>query len=176
MSAIILVAYGLRSFAGTFSEGKKASGKGQSSTEKPAPRQQAPPTRKEKLQPVLDYAKSLVGKPYRAGGSKPDRGFDCSGFVRHVYATSMDLKLPRSSRGMAKFGTSVPLDEVKVGDLLFFTGSNAESGTVGHVALVLDPSDGIAMIHASSRGVVIDQYQAMPYYLARFLQARRVFP
>ncbi len=176
MSAIILVAYGLRSFAGTFSDNEDVSQEVQTSAEEPITQQKPPLSREEKLQPLLDYAKSLEGKPYLAGGSRPDQGFDCSGFVSHVFAHSMNVVLPRSSRAMSDFGTSIPLDEVQVGDLLFFTGSDAQSGTVGHVALVLDPSDGMAMIHASSRGVVIDKYQAMPYYLTRFLQARRVLP
>lgn len=126
---------------------------------------------------VLSYARELEGKPYRGGGSHPDRGFDCSGFVRHVYFEAGGLKLPRSSRAMAKVGEIVDLSELRPGDLMFFTGSNANSKSIGHVAMVLAVApNSIQMIHTSStKGVIIQEFFNMPYYLARFRWARRPY-
>src|SRR5947207_2188066 len=35
---------------------------------------------------AIDYARSLIGVRYTYGGSSRRTGFDCSGFVRYVYA------------------------------------------------------------------------------------------
>jgi hypothetical protein len=42
------------------------------------------------------YARHLLGVPYRYGGDSPRSGFDCSGFVRYVYA-HFGVSLPHSS-------------------------------------------------------------------------------
>lgn len=145
---------------------------------KPAPRSSTQvsdePTTISPRDRVILYALSLVDKPYRGGGTQPDQGFDCSGFLQHVFKASIGYQLPRSSSAMAGLGQAVDLDQVRKGDLLFFTGSDAESEEVGHVALVVAAQENIHMIHASSRGVVVDVYQAMDYYQDRFLQARRL--
>ena len=40
-------------------------------------------------------ALDLVGIRYRRGGTSTETGFDCSGFTRHVFETSLGLVLPR---------------------------------------------------------------------------------
>jgi cell wall-associated NlpC family hydrolase len=42
---------------------------------------------------LLTYWKDLIGKPYTTGGDSPEGGFDCWGFVRHVYFTQ-GVELP----------------------------------------------------------------------------------
>lgn len=54
-------------------------------------------------QPLVSYALSLQGIPYRYGKETPREGFDCSGFVKHVYG-KQGIWLPRT-----------------VGDGLYFT-------------------------------------------------------
>ena len=68
---------------------------------------------------VMKTAFSQVGNPYRYGGSKPETGFDCSGFVKWVYGQN-DIKLPRSSGDMLASGSSVNRKELRPGDLVFF--------------------------------------------------------
>lgn len=93
---------------------------------------------------VLSAADEVVGTRYRYGGTSPKRGFDCSGFVRWVYA-QQGIDLPRTARGMARAGTRVPArrTELAPGDLLLF----AAGGRVTHVAIYV--GDG-RIIHASS--------------------------
>lgn len=132
-----------------------------------------PPIHPE-IKKILTKARTLNGSPYLGGGNSPS-GFDCSGFVRYVYQ-DIGVVLPRSSSSMALVGQPIERQNVRPGDLLFFTGSDANLATVGHVALVLEhKADQLLMIHASNRGVVVDDYYDMPYYQERYLSANRPY-
>ena len=122
---------------------------------------------------VLDFAKSLIGVPYRYATSNPDKGFDCSGFVNYVFA-NFGFKVPRSSPEFAKAGTPVKLSDAKVGDVLIFTGSNPKQRRIGHVGIIysIDESGKINFIHSSSgkaKGVTITPLN--DYYKSRFMKA-----
>ena len=123
---------------------------------------------------IINYAKRFLGVPYRYGGTTPS-GFDCSGFINYIFG-NFGFDLVRTSYGLAELGTTVKLSEIRPGDLMFFKGSNVNSTSVGHVALVIDHNeDGIKFIHAStSRGVVIDNFNTSKYYIPRFLKAKRL--
>ena len=99
---------------------------------------------------VLADAEQLVGTRYRYGGSTPERGFDCSGFVQWVFSRQ-GIELPRTSRAMSKSGVRIAARRAVLlpGDLLFFAEQNA---AISHVAIYA--GDG-RIIHASSgQGVV----------------------
>lgn len=68
---------------------------------------------------IVATALSLTGVAYRYGGDSPEEGFDCSGFVRYVYA-SHGIVLPRDTASMAAALAQVPLAARRPGDLLFF--------------------------------------------------------
>ncbi len=128
----------------------------------------------ETINDIVSYAKQFLGTPYKFAGTSPI-GFDCSGFIYYVMG-NFGFNITRSSYGMAEFGETVRLSEVRPGDLLFFKGRNINSKTVGHVALVVENNGGvIKMIHAStSRGVTIDTFTNNDYYVPRFLKAKRL--
>ncbi len=67
---------------------------------------------------IIAVAASLLGIPYRYGGSSPSTGFDCSGFTSYVYKVAKGIVLPRTAegqrRGAVKIANPVP------GDLVFF--------------------------------------------------------
>jgi cell wall-associated NlpC family hydrolase len=128
----------------------------------------------ETINGIVSYAKQFLGTPYKFAGTSPI-GFDCSGFIYYVMG-NFGFNITRSSYGMAEFGETVRLSEVKPGDLLFFKGRNINSKTVGHVALVVENNEGvIKMIHAStSSGVTIDTFTNNEYYVPRFLKAKRL--
>ena len=67
---------------------------------------------------VADIAMRYRGAPYRWGGAGPS-GFDCSGFVRYVYA-QVGVSLPHNAAMQYEHGTPIPRDRLQPGDLVFF--------------------------------------------------------
>jgi len=116
---------------------------------------------------LVNTALEFRGVPYRNGGSDPS-GFDCSGFVQYVFA-KFGTVLPREVRDQYRAGTSVDLDEVVAGDLLFF---ETVSRGASHVGMAIGAGE---FVHApSSQGVVrVERYDAS-YWARRFVGARRV--
>lgn len=89
----------------------------------------------------------MIGKPYRAGGSAPGEGFDCSGLVHYAYRV-LGMDLPRTAATQRGATTSVPAGQQVVGDLLFFS---LGSG-IDHVGIYY--GDG-RFVHAPSRGKTV---------------------
>jgi cell wall-associated NlpC family hydrolase len=121
---------------------------------------------------LIDFAKSMLGIPYRYATSNPKVGFDCSGFVSYVFS-NFGFKVPRSSVEFSSTGKEVSLGNAKVGDVLIFTGSNPRVRRIGHVGIIYSIDDeGIKFIHASSgkaHGVTITSLDG--YYKSRFIKA-----
>ncbi len=126
---------------------------------------------KATARPILK-ALSLLGTPYKFGGSNPDQGVDCSGFVKHVYKETADLTLPRSARDMSRLGESVAKSELKPGDLVFF---NTRRQPNSHVGIYKGNGE---FVHASStrRKAVTVSRMDQKYWASRFNGARRVLP
>jgi LysM repeat protein len=76
-------------------------------------------TNRSQVNSILKTAFSQYGVPYRYGGSSPETGFDCSGFVSWVYK-QYGVDLPRSSRAMMTAGTPIEKADLRPGDLVFF--------------------------------------------------------
>jgi cell wall-associated NlpC family hydrolase len=134
-----------------------------------------PPARGTLGATVIPTAEDYLGTPYRYGGVSPTTGFDCSGFVRYVYAKH-GVSLPRTSREMASSGTRLTPDfnTLRAGDLVMF----AEKGeAISHVAVY---AGGERIIHASaSAGRVryddLDTDRGQ-WFKRRIVAARRVSP
>jgi len=109
------------------------------------------------------YARRLLGVPYRYGGSSPRTGFDCSGFVRYVYA-HVGVSLAHSSFADFWRGKRVGRWAMKPGDLVFFDGE-------GHVGIYLGHN---RFIHAPHTGTVVSISTMTGWYGSRFDGARRL--
>lgn len=70
-------------------------------------------------QKVIEYARTLIGKPYIFGGNYPtDNGTDCSGLAVYSYS-KVNISLPRTTYDQIKQGTEVSESDLKIGDLVF---------------------------------------------------------
>lgn len=122
---------------------------------------------------LTKYAKKFRGVPYVWGGTKPS-GFDCSGFVRYVFA-KFDMPLTHSSRELSEVGYEVDTQQAYAGDLIFFSRSSKDGSPVGHVGIVVSNDEkGIRFIHASTSRGVIFSYLSEGYYSERFVTVKRV--
>jgi len=119
---------------------------------------------------LIQTALGFRGVPYRLGGDTPDRGFDCSGFVRYVFGLNQ-VTLPRTVSQQSSAGRRVDARNVRPGDLLFFATSTSSAS---HVGIAIGAGQ---FVHApGEKGVVrIDQIDS-PYWKDHFLEARRVVP
>jgi peptidoglycan DL-endopeptidase CwlO len=114
-------------------------------------------------QRVVRYAKRFIGVRYVYGGSSPRSGFDCSGFVRYVYA-HFGVSLPRSSYAQFGDGRRVSRGSLRPGDLVFFD-------AVGHVGLYVGNG---RFIHAPHTGTRVQISPLAGWYSSRFSGARRL--
>lgn len=79
------------------------------------------------LENIADMRKALIGLAmnlrdirYVRGGRDPSTGFDCSGFVRYVFAHAIGMQLPTNSASQFLEGLKVKRADMKPGDLVFF--------------------------------------------------------
>ena len=131
--------------------------------ESEAPATEDPSSSSDLGQQIASYAVQFVGNPYVYGGTSLTSGADCSGFVQSVFA-NFGIGLSRTAASQAGGGTSVSLDSLQAGDLLFYS----SSGSIDHVALYIG---GGQIVHAanSASGIIISNaYYSTPVAARRY--------
>lgn len=124
------------------------------------------------LDSIINYSEKYIGTPYKYGGTTPD-GFDCSGFVQFLF-NNFGIKIPRIPADMAEMSNKVDYKDIRPGDLVYFKGSNINSMEIGHVAFVVERNgDNFKFIHATSKGVMINDIEQYDYWKTRYLFATR---
>lgn len=91
---------------------------------------------------LVAYAQQFLGNPYVYGGTSLTKGADCSGFVMSVFS-HFGISTGRSSRDQAARGKTIPVSEVKPGDLLFY----ASGSYINHVGIYVGNGK---VIHSST--------------------------
>lgn len=115
---------------------------------------------------LVPLAKKYVGVPYQFGGSS-EKGFDCSGFTRHVMS-GVGVTLARTTAEQYKQGSAVKKEDLRVGDLVFF--ETYKKGP-SHAGIYIGDNE---FIHASSsKGIAVSSLDDS-YYKKRYIGARRV--
>ena len=95
---------------------------------------------------LMEEATKYIGFPYVWGGSNPSESFDCSGFVCWSYTQSGVYDLPRTTaQGIYNQCSAVAKNDLRPGDLIFFTKTYKSSQPVTHIGIVVGEGK---MIHA----------------------------
>lgn len=111
------------------------------------------------------------GDRYRYAGQGPNR-FDCSGLVYYSFAT-MNLWLPRSASDQSKLGKTIPLHQLRYGDLIFFDTGKRYSGNINHVGIYVGNGK---FIHASSsKRRVMTTTLSRSFYVNKIIVCKRMF-
>lgn len=121
---------------------------------------------------LIALAMKLRDIRYVRGGRTPSTGFDCSGFVRYVFAHAIGLDLPANSASQFLAGLKVKRDDIQPGDLVFFrTAGRRGQGRISHVGIYVANGQ---FIHSPSRGktVRVDNLSES-YWAKRFAGAKR---
>ena len=111
---------------------------------------------------IAAYALQHLGCPYRWGGTSPDTGFDCSGFVWYVYR-HFGYTIQRVACNQATEGVHVDHKDIQPGDILcFYQGDNY----IGHSGIYIGNGQ---FIHSSTEttGVIISDLASDAYEARR---------
>ncbi|MFE9447778.1 NlpC/P60 family protein [Streptomyces sp. NPDC006739] len=98
---------------------------------------------------AFSAAQSQIGKPY-VYGATGTASYDCSGLTSWAYAQA-GISIPRTSEAQATIGAHLSMDQLQVGDLVFFYGD------LHHVGLYAGNGQ---VLHAPHTGAVV-RYEAM---------------
>lgn len=114
-----------------------------------------------KVNKIVGFLYKQLGKPYVYGATGP-YNYDCSGLTLRAYQ-QIGITLPRVALSQSYVGNSVNLNDLRVGDLLYF-----KNGFQGHTGVYIG---GNLMIHAPTAGDVV---RIQPINMVPgFIRARR---
>jgi len=113
---------------------------------------------------VVRKALAYVGTPYTWGGISPRTGFDCSGYVWYVYASS-GIGIPRTADAQFAAGQTIDGDP-EPGDLVFF---QTYDWGASHVGIYLGNGWFVQEIRPN---VHLSNFNS-PYFRSRYIGARR---
>lgn len=115
-------------------------------------------TKDQRLYPLLSAIRSYLGTPYQTAGLSR-QGVDCSGLVVLVFREGYRYQLPHNAHQIYRLSHQIPIAELAMGDLVFF--SNRNSRQMTHVGIYLMDN---FFAHASeSYGVIISNLNAAGY-------------
>ncbi len=116
---------------------------------------------------LTDNIISLLGTPYVYGGEDKN-GMDCSAFVKRIYSDVFQVSLPRTTKEQMQLGIEIQLENIKLGDLIFFNTSNE---VPSHVGIYIEDN---LFAHASvSFGVTISSLESS-YYKKTYITTKRI--
>ena len=123
----------------------------------------------DSVQSTLDQAMDYLGVRYKRGGTTRESGFDCSGYVRSVFAESLGLTLPHNAKAISKAGERITKKELQPGDLVFF---NTMRRAFSPVGIYLGNNQ---FIHAPRTGTRVRiEDMSDRYWSRRYNGARRI--
>ena len=133
------------------------------------------PAWEKKVDAVIAEGLKYLGTPYQFGAStKQTDTFDCSSFMKLIFGRN-EVTLPRDSRQQSEKGESVSLDQLRKGDMLFFTTASRKNLTgvdhIGHVGMYLGENK-VLQTYKVGVGVTVTNLDAN--WTSRIVSAKRV--
>jgi cell wall-associated NlpC family hydrolase len=126
--------------------------------------------RNDQMNDLVMYAISLAETQYQYGGSSARSGFDCSGYVGHVYREVLDIQLPRTTKAISGVGEPLRQSDLRPGDLVFF---DTMRRPYSHVGIYVGERK---FVHAPKTGSRIRvENMELNYWKSRYNGARRVY-
>lgn len=118
------------------------------------------------VEKLIALGRTFLGKPYVFGGTTPEKGFDCSGFIYYLYKQqNPDFK---RLRVVDYVSIAKPVTEPVRGDLVFFEDTYIEGPS--HMGIYLGNGE---FLHASSsQGITVSKL-SNTYYKEHFLSYGR---
>lgn len=132
----------------------------------------------------IECGLELRGTKYKLGGTTPETGMDCSGFVKFAAKKGLNKKLPRTADEMYKLLKPVKDIEREPGDLVFF--KDSPYGKITHVGIYMGKYRGQGKLHGREiflnsasagpkTGVVVSALDE-PYWKRTYHCTRRFLP
>jgi hypothetical protein len=133
------------------------------------------PAWEQRADSIIEAGLAYLGTPYEFDADLGQtQTFDCSSYVNYLYEM-LGMDFPRNSRQQSKLGETVAYENVRKGDLLFFTTPkrSSKSGTsrIGHVAIALG-DDKVLHTYRSGIGVTVTLLDG--HWKGRLITAKRV--
>lgn len=123
----------------------------------------------DRAEELVFHALAFIDVQYKYGGKSPDTGWDCSGYVRHVFKEAIGVVLPRNAVSMSSEGAPVSRGELQPGDLVFF---NTLKHAFSHVGIYLGEN---RFIHAPTTGKAVQiSNMTTQYWARRYNGGRRI--
>jgi len=124
---------------------------------------------------IIEAGLAYLGTPYEFDADLGQTAtFDCSSFVNYLYEMH-GMDFPRNSRQQSALGTKVAFDDLRKGDLLYFTtpkrSDNEGVDRIGHVAIYVG---GGKVLHTFRTGIGVTVTQLDDPWMKRFIAAKRV--
>ncbi len=118
---------------------------------------------------VAQYSLNFTGTPYVWGGNDPNKGIDCSAFVKYLYG-QIGVNLPRTAAEQVNVGQPITrLEDLQPGDRLYFWSSSRNK--IGHTGIYL--GNGYFCHATSSKGKVTTDYLGTDKWMKILVAARR---
>ena len=137
------------------------------------------------VEKAIEVGCELLGYPYVWGSQRYHWGngklntafvqgeFDCSALVQYIYYISNQVALDLTTRTQVNNGQAVSKQELKRGDLMFFTNESRQNKTgterIGHVAIYFGNN---YILHTASDHAVIEPISSTRW--SYYITARRV--
>lgn len=120
---------------------------------------------------IIEHGARHLRAPYKFGASTATtKEFDCSSFVKHLFASEAGVTLPRTANQQSQRGTPVSLSNLRKGDVVFFK-STSRPVPVDHVGIYAG-NDRILHTYKVGVGVTYSSFAPDSYWRKRAVAAR----